>query len=398
MGSRLRGTRDPAEARDVHRIGHRHEPKATPGGGDGWIIEPVLRLFHKPQPEGMLHELDVSLLGSIEQGWFWLDMSGEDPHRVASLCRRFGFEELAIEDALESTQFPKVDDYEDYLFVVLHGLSAREERLDTAELDVFLGENFLVTIHAHDLPAIEWVLERAMSFERMATGGPDRMLARIAEAQSSRYLPVIATLEERLDDLEERSIGGDPATVGENLALRRDATTLRRVVGPQRDVLLMLGRDPLRVIGDRARLRFHDAFDQHVRLVESLDASRQNLALMLETYRSTVAESTNEVMRLLTVFAAILLPLGLVAGIYGMNFTNMPALSEAWGFYAVMGLMLVIAISEWIYFARRGFVGKFRPARIPRRVGSGLAHLATLPVRAVAGLVEQIGPRRDEAD
>jgi len=350
----------------------------------------VIRLFHKPKPDQVLVQRDVAELGSIEDGWIWVDISQEALSTAVSWCKRFGFHELAIEDVVEPTKFPKVDDYGGYLFAVLHALSARDHRIDTVELHAFVGERYLLTVSHDPVPAVDWAVERGLATPAESEGGPDRMLARIAEGQSRRYLPVIDELEVRLDDLEERSIQGDPSVLPEILALRRDVAALRRVVGPQREVLSTLRTHSSGLISDRARLRFADVHDHYGSLVESLDAARTVLQAVLEAYRSTQAERANEAMKVLTVFAAILLPLSLIAGIFGMNFIEMPWLRSSQGFWVVLSVMGVITIGEWIYFARRGFVGRFALGRLPRRVGSGLAHLATAPVRAVGDLVDLV--------
>jgi magnesium transporter len=168
---------------------------------------------------------------------------------------------------------------------------------------------------------------------------------------------------------------------------------LRRVLGPQRDVLRQLAWSNSPVIGESARRSFSDVYDHHFRLVESLDAGRALLAAVLDTYRGAVAERTNEVMKVLTVFSAILLPLGLIAGLWGMNFSEIPASGWRWGFVALLGLMAVLATGLWVSFARRGFVGQPKLRDLPKSVGLGLIHIGAAPLRIVTGFLD---PRRPE--
>ena len=342
----------------------------------------MLRAF-MPGPDETVVPVDAAAVRVDEAAWVWFDLMPGEAGELADLGRRFGLNRLALEDAAGDTHFPKVDDYDDHIFVVLHGLAEREGRLETSEIDVFLGQGFLITIRYQESPSIDWVLEHGT----VGASGPDVLLARLAETSSRRLLPLIEELDQTMDDLEERAIDGDGSIVPDIQALRRDSIRLRRVIGPQRDVLRTLSRPGSRLIGARAQQRFGSAFDHHLRVVENLDAARTLLSSILDSYRGTVAEKMNEVMKVLTVYAAILLPLSLLAGIYGMNFTNMPELQWRWGYFALVGVMAVLAIGQWLYFARRGFVGAFSFRKIPRSVGRGLARLALLPIDAVATVV-----------
>ncbi len=323
-------------------------------------------------------------------GWFWLDLGGGDVAEIVALCERLGFDRLATEDVIDEAHFPKVEDFGEYLFVVLHGLGRGDDRLVTVELDAFVGPDFLVTFHQDPVPALAWLAEQAQSRPAFAEGGPDLMLSRLAEGQARRYLPIIQALDDQVDEIEVRAVEGDPAVVGEVQALLRDASRLRRIVGPQREVLLTLSHEYSPVVSEHAQRRFGDVYDHHFRLVESLDVAKGMLAALLDTYRSTVAERMNAVMKVLTVYAAILLPLSLLAGIYGMNFANMPEREWRWGYFALLGVMAAVAIGQWIYFIRRGFIGRFRPGRIPVAVGKGLVHVAAVPIRSVMGVATEL--------
>ncbi len=347
------------------------------------------RLFHKPTEEGPLRACPVEELEERRRqgGWIWLDVEGASPGEVTEIGRAFGFDRIALEDVFEQRQFPKVDEYGDYLLIVLHGLAEAGQRLDTSELDAFVGNEFLVTFRDTKLPGLEWVIENAQHNPVFAEGGPDRMVARLAEAGGRRYLPLLDSLEERIEELEEAAIQADPHVIPAVQALRRDVILLRRVLGPQRELLLTLSREGISLIGSPARRRFGDSYDHHYRLVESLDSARSLLGAVLETYRGSVAERLNEVMKVLTVFTAILLPLSLIAGIYGMNFQYVPELRWRWAYFGVLGLMALIAIVLWLYFVQRDFIGGPRLRKLPKAVGLGLMGLATAPIRTVGWLL-----------
>lgn len=369
-----------------------------------WAVDNrvMLRLFHAPAEGGTLVERPAAELDAYRAapGWIWLDATGSSPDEIKALGERFGFDTLALEDVLEPSHFPKIDDFGNYLFLVLHGATESHHRLATGELDAFLGADYLVTLHQEPSLAIDFAVEQAGRLETFARGGPDLMLARIAEWQGRRYLPIIEELDHRIEELESSSMEGHPSVIGEVQALRRDVSLLRRVVGPQREVLLTLSGEYSDLIDKRARLRFSSVYDHHYRLIETLDASRNMLGAVLDTYRSTVAERMNEVMKVLTVYAAILLPLSLLAGIYGMNFVNIPELEWRIGYFVLIGLMASIAIAQWVYFSRRGFIGGPSLRKLPGLVGRGLTSVALLPVRTVTTIIDVVAgdepPPRDD--
>ena len=347
-------------------------------------------LFHVPQGATEATAMDPDRLAEARRlgGWIWLDVMDFTPDDARRIGHEFGFDPLAIEDVLAWSKHPKVDDHVGYTFVVGHALSTMaEDRLRTVEYDVFIGDDFLVTFHQEDLPGFGWGREHATTAGVLVEPAPDILWARIAEAGSARFQPLADGLEERIDALEDEAIAALPSVPGEIQALRRDVQTLRQVVTAQRDAYATLARGGLPGISERGARRLGHVYDDFNRLAEVLDGARALLGGILDTYRSTVAERANEVMKVLTVFAAIILPLSLVAGIYGMNFANMPELRTEYGYFIVLGLMAVVAIGLWLYFARRGFIGGPKLHKVPRVVGRGLVDLVKLTTKPAVMLV-----------
>ncbi len=360
------------------------------------------RLFHKPVGD-VVQEFDIDHLDVAVRngGWIWLDLTDPTADDIQSIGHRFGFDPLSIQDVLEITLLPKVDDHGSYLFVVLHGIGSDETgRLTTDEIDFFIRPDLLITAHRAPMAAVDWVAERVADSEQLAAGGPQSIAAAIAEASSRRYLPLLDALDQRIEDLEESAIEGDPRILGASQALRRDVILLRRTLGPQREAVRVLSESLSPLLSDETKRSYAGVYDHYFRLVESLDAARGLLAGVMETYRGAVAERTNEVMKVLTVFSAVLLPLGLIAGLWGMNFADVPGTGWRWGFVGLLGVMTVIAIGLWGYFARRGFVGGPKLRDLPKAVGLGLVQVGTAPLRAVSGLRPRAGDnertRRDD--
>jgi len=224
---------------------------------------------------------------------------------------------------------------------------------------------------------------------------PAGLLAFLAGMSAKRFVPLIQELERQVDILEEIAIQGDPQTVVEVHALRRDVIYIRRALAPQFDVYEDLSESTHPVIDDQARQLFVRVANQHRRSLEALEAGRALLGSVLETYRGAVADQTNEIMRVLTVFSAILLPLTLIAGLWGMNFANIPGATTDRGFWGLVAIMLLLAVGVWVYFARRGFIGAPRLRDLPKAVGLGLFTIGTAPIRVVAEGIRQLG-RSDE--
>ena len=331
---------------------------------------------------------DPTRFGSFEDGWTWLDLTAPDVDELRELGRRLELDRVARDDLVEP-QFPKLELLGQQWLLVLHALASDDRRVRTVELKILVGDTWIVTVHDETLQSVDHVFER---IQRAAFGvsGPRHLAVRIAEFVGERYLPILDDLDGQILDLEDEAVEGDPSVLPDIHALRRDVALLRRVLGPQRRTLDVLARTDVQ-LDDVSRRDLSDARDHHGRMVDSLDSSHQMVATVLDTYRGATAEKMNEVMKVLTVFSAIFMPLTLIAGIYGMNFEHMPELRRPWAYGAVLVAMAVIGAGLWIYFVRRGFIGGpkisdlARPAKAAGRVGRGLASAATLPLRVTPG-------------
>jgi magnesium transporter len=350
------------------------------------------RLFHVGA-DGRRAELPEHRLGQEEGGWYWLDLLEPSEARTHELAEHFGLHRITRED-LHENQIPKFDDLDRYRMFVVHELAPDAESLRTVEVDVVVGDDWVITVRSGRVRSLEVLAERIHQPD-FTLDGPFHLACRLFELVGERYLPILDDLDSQVLDLEDGAVEGDPAVLPDIHALRRDIALTRRSLAPQRRMLELLARSH----GDGtdpAGRDLTDAIDHHVHMVESLDSAHQMVATLLDTYRGATAERLNEVMKVLTVFSAIFLPMTLVAGIYGMNFRHMPELDDRWAYPAVLGLMAVIAGGLWLYFLRRGFIGgpKLRkvlmPARAVGRVGRGLASAAVAPARAAT--------RRNDAD
>jgi magnesium transporter len=325
-------------------------------------------------------------------GWVWVDLVGEDAETIRLVGHRFGLDDSSIDEAIGNTNLPLIEEHPDHVFVVLHGFThGTGERMSTPEIDVFVGAGFLVTVRDEARLTIDLIKERLGETSASGFESPAELLASTALLAARRYTPLIMELERQADLLEEQALRADPSTIVEAHALRRDIILLRRALSPQFDVYEDLSESTHEAITPDARRLFRRVASTHERALESLEAGRALLLSVVEIYRGAVADQTNEIMRVLTVFSAILLPLSLVAGLWGMNFLRIPGAEVENGFWWLIGGMAVFAIGLWLYFARRGFIGAPRIQDIPKAVGLGLFNIGTAPIRVVAEGIRYLG-------
>ena len=280
--------------------------------------------------------------------------------------------------------------------------TGRGNRLRTTELSVFVGEDFIITTSPDTMPGVRWVHDQITEGASLPNASPIELLASLALAGTRRIHPLIQELEEQIDQLEGLAIEADPRTITQAYALRRDVILLRRSLAPQRTVYEDLSTARHRIVDDTVAVDFWRVAQQQGQALDSLGAAQSLLESIVEIHRGAVADQTNEIVRVLTVFSAVMLPLGLIAGMWGMNFVSIPGADERWGFWILVGAMALIALGLWLYFARRGFVGAPRLRDLPKAAGLGLIQVGVAPIKVVAGGIEStmrfVGLRESEAD
>ena len=294
----------------------------------------------------------------------WVDIEAPTSELLESLLEeRFGFHELASEDSLSPNTLPKYDPFPTYDFLIFRAV---EHRLQTYKVAAFLGRNFLFTVHRDKVRAIEEMRSRLPSDERMLHNGPDFLLYTIVDEMVDAYFPILEEIEESVDDLQDDIFrDAQPSHLDDLLKQKREVNVLRRQSLPQRELLNQLSRGDAQFISKEALIYYRDIYDHMFRISETIDVERDMMAGTMEAYLSVVANRTNEIMKVLTVFSAIMLPLTLIAGIYGMNFANEPELHWHYGYYYALGLMAITAAVMLVWFRRRGWIGK-HPAPPPK--------------------------------
>jgi magnesium transporter len=272
---------------------------------------------------------ETKLIDTVDRAWleatsgvtFWLDLSapGDDEFRLLSDV--FRFHPLSIDDARSALQFPKVEPYPGYLYLVLHGIDAEEStrRFSTRDVDFFLGRNFLVTVHDGRSRSISRLREVCNQHARVLSEGPVALLHRIIDTMVDNYRPVAEALEDRIERLEEHAMAGRTQMVQQVLKVKRELATMRRVLIPQRDAVGRLARREFAAISDEMAFRFRDVFDHLVRLSEEAILFQDRMTGVLEVNLASVSNRLNQIMKVLTVMSTIFLPLTVLTGMWGMN-------------------------------------------------------------------------------
>lgn len=275
---------------------------------------------------------------------FWVDVTSPTPADLSLLAEEFGFHPLAMEDTAKRHQRPKVDFYDEFLFIVFYALESSDGHPQTVEMNLFAGKNFLVTVHSEDVPAIGETAERwRQQIPKLGHRGIGLLIYSLLDAIVDDYFPVIDALTERIEDLEqavfERFDNDAQAAI---FGLKKDLLAVRRVLGPERDVMNVLVRRDSPVFGAETIVYFQDVYDHILRVTDAVDTYRDLLSSALDAYLSVTSNRLNQVMRTLTASSIILMSMTLVASVYGMNFVHMPELSWQLGYAWALGLMLSI--------------------------------------------------------
>jgi magnesium transporter len=269
------------------------------------------------------------------EGLLWVSLESEPPDVCEPILREtFGFHPLAVDDALEEAHVPKVDDWGQYVYLVLHAviLDQRDDgQVSTLELDVFLGKNYLVTHQTQPIAAIDRTWTACQRDERHLQKGAGHLLYELSDELVADYMPVVEGIDEAIDQIEDQVFDNPaPSMLEQIFTLKRGLLRLRRIIAPQREVLNKLARGDYAVIDAEEGIFFRDVYDHLVRLYDITESLRDLVGGALDTYLSVVNNRMNEVMKTLTVITTLFMPLSFVVGFFGMNFFQPVAPMEVW--------------------------------------------------------------------
>ncbi len=322
----------------------------------------MIRTFlWRPQEGTEYHEgiIDFDKYLAEPDTIMWVDMTAPSDKESYILTHDFKFHPLSIEDVISEMPRPKLDDYGQYMFLVfqLADYMGRESGLKISEVDLFLTRNAVVSVHFDDHPVFDSLFMKARKDDRLLSRGSDFLFHAILDAIVDNYTIALDLFEFEVDAIEDDVFEEpDEQTVKTIFTLRRDIHRLKRIAIPQLEVLSRLVREHHDLVSEKSMVYLSDIYDHMARVSETSDTFRDTLISALEVYYSGVSTRTNEIIKVLTIFTAILMPPTFLVGLYGMNFRYMPELDWKYGYAAFWVIVIAVTIGLLFFFKRKKWI------------------------------------------
>ena len=289
----------------------------------------------------------------------WLNVDGvHQPEIIEQVGKSFGLHPLVAEDIASTGQRPKMEDFDDYIFVVLRMLmfDEKENETKTEQVSILFGRDFVVSFQERaDGDVFDPIRERLRSNKgKIRKMGADYLAYSLIDAIVDNYFVILEKLGETIEDVEDKLVTNPTSeTLHKIHDLKREMIFLRKSVWPLREVINKLGRSESELINASTCVYMRDVYDHTIQVMDAVETFRDMLSGMLDIYLSSLSNRMNEVMKVLTVISTIFIPLTFVVGLYGMNFRHMPELEQTWGYPAILILMFAVALLMVVYFRRR---------------------------------------------
>ncbi|MBW2980380.1 magnesium/cobalt transporter CorA [Candidatus Woesearchaeota archaeon] len=306
---------------------------------------------------------DVNKYISKKDYFIWVDFQDPSNADYKVLETVFGFHPLSIEDCKSFTPIPKIDEFDDYVFLIFHRVVYDKVKEDIAakQIDFFLGKNYLVSLHEGTSSSIDKMQEKISSRPSFMVAGADVIMHGIIDLFTEKYIPIINYMTEEIERIEDKVIARRTAKIMQKIVkLKRNVSEFKRSILPQRDIIGRLAHRKFKFISEKAEMYYMDILDNIVWVHANLESNREMLTSIFDAYLSISSNNMNEtsnrmnmIMQRLTIIATIFMPLTFVTGVYGMNFRNMPELTWEMGYFGSLGLMLVIGLGMFFYFRKK---------------------------------------------
>lgn len=363
----------PAKKRNRKRNKPRFQRRTKPGASPGTIQPhpesppPVIHVmaYHG---EGLVDEVlhDPQNIRQLRDRYrvVWINVTGlGDAATIRQLGEQFQLHSLALEDVVNVHQRAKVDAYDDHLFIVARTVR-HDECMVTEQISMFLGEGYVLTFQERPGDCFDPVRDRVRKqCGRIHQYAADYLAYALLDAAIDTYFPIVDRYADRLEELEDSIVNWSESNATHSIQeVRNDLLLLRRSLRPHRDALNELIRDEHPLVTDETRIFLRDCYDHTIQLTELLELYRDACADLRDYHLSIVSNHMNEIMKVLTIIATIFIPLGFIAGLYGMNFDtrwpwNMPELDWPFGYPFALGLMTSVALGMLLFFYRKGWLG-----------------------------------------
>ncbi|UPK45691.1 MULTISPECIES: magnesium/cobalt transporter CorA [Paenibacillus] len=286
------------------------------------------------------------------EGFYWIDADVDD---LAVLQPLFMMHDLAVEDCLsDEEQRPKIEIYESHYFIVINSIRFDDEEIFLRAVNLFLGRHFIISVTKQKVSELR-TLKPILWEQEIST--PDKLLYLLVDLIVDNYFTVGDRIEARIEKLEEDILMHTKKShLNEIIGLRSEILWLKKVLGPQKEVINTLNKKDLRLIDDQLQKYFSDIYENAVKISETFETYRDLMGNLREAYQSSIANRANEIMRVFTAITTVFMPLTVITGIYGMNFTNMPELNWKYSYFVVIGLMVTLGLSMFFIFRKKDWV------------------------------------------
>jgi magnesium transporter len=317
-------------------------------------------IFSEGKLAGRDLELEALRIVRADKGLhLWVDLENPTEDEIKQVLEGvFAFHPLAIEDCVTPSSLPKIEDYEDYLFLVTHAVDfTRTEKFNTTELDLFLGKEFVVSFHRTPLRSIDAFIERIHRATGVIARGPDRIAHTILDNLVDLFKPVTDELRTEIEEIEARILSEQSNTLlGDLLEVRSEVAHLRQIIRPQRDVINRLAHGESKIIRTVMLPYYRDLRDNLLRIEQTAASFADELLVSFDLYLNKSASQTNDGIKVLTALTAITLPPIVIGTWYGMNFQHIPEIASPMGYWVALGVMLVSTACMFAWCKRRGWI------------------------------------------
>lgn len=286
----------------------------------------------------------------------WVDIEDPEDAEVELLLEVFELHPLTVEDCIMPNLRPKLEEFDRYLFLVLQGVRRQDGgRLSPIELDLCVGRNFLVTVRSEPIKVVEEDRLRVEKKSPIIKRGADFLFYSIADSLIDSFFPILDEVEAKVDELETQLLeDSTQRTLARLLGVYHELMTLRRILAPHREILSRLNRGDIPFIKPANAIYFRDIYDHLLRMNDLVDSCREVTTMSLEAYSTMVSNRLNEIMKTMTAFATLALPLIIITGVYGMNFSEHPGLGPKWVYHLISGgLLASVPIMLWAFRKNR---------------------------------------------
>ncbi|MED2972127.1 magnesium/cobalt transporter CorA [Fictibacillus sp. B-59209] len=314
----------------------------------------MLRIMSVTKNHEVLLQPSVESLSDDQIAWYWVDFTHPSEEEIKLLSTLFHFHPLAIEDCLQFLQRPKLEYYQGYSFFVMHALDSHS--LSAKEVDLFIGENFIVSFHFDELKELDSTWNYFQSVCDYSAIGPIEVGHKIMDKIVDTYFPIVQNIEDHLLDIENNyERGNKHSLIQQTFDVRGDLLKVRRSIFPMRDLMYRILESKRFMISEHKKAYFHDIYDHLIKLSEMIDSNREMTSDIRDNYISLNSYKMNNIMKTLTVITTIFMPLTFIAGIYGMNFRYMPELNWHNGYFIILGCMTALGLSMYFWFRKKGW-------------------------------------------